>query len=68
MPFATTQMDLEVIKLSEVSQRKNKHDIAYIWNLKYDTNQPIYKTKTNSQIWRTDLWLSRRQDGLAVWD
>ena len=28
-----------------------------MWNLKYGTNEPIYRTETDSQIWRTDLWL-----------
>ena len=28
------------------------YDSTYIWNLKYDTNEPIYKT--DSQTWRTD--------------
>ena len=35
MPFATTWMDLEIIILSEVSQReKDKYDITSIWTLK----------------------------------
>ena len=44
-PFAATQMDLEIITLSEVSQKeKDKyHEITYMWNLKYSTNVPIYK-------------------------
>ena len=25
------------------------YDITYVWNLKYDTNEPIYKTETDSQ-------------------
>ena len=33
--------------------------ITYMWNLKYGTNDPIYKAETDSQ--RTDLWLSRRR-------
>ena len=24
------------------------YDISYMWNLKYDTNEPIYKTETDS--------------------
>ena len=46
-----TWMELEVIILSEVSQNKKDkyHDIAYMWNLKYDTNEAIYKTETDSQ-------------------
>ena len=34
-----------------------------MWNLKYNTNQHIYKTKTDSQIQRTDLWLPRGRGG-----
>ena len=30
-----------------------------MWNLKYDTNEAIYKTETDSQTQRTDLWLPR---------
>ena len=33
MPLAATQMDLEIIKLTEVRQRQ-MHDITYMWNLK----------------------------------
>ena len=31
-----------------------------MWNLKYDTNQHIYETKTDSQIQKTDLYLPGR--------
>ena len=34
MPFAATWMDLEMIILSEVSQRQMSYDITYKWNLK----------------------------------
>ena len=57
MPFAATWMDLEIIILSEVSQRQIPYDITYMWNLKYNTNQR--ETKTDSQTQRTDLWLPR---------
>ena len=30
-----------------------------MWKLKYNTNEPIYKTETDSQTQRTDLWLPR---------
>ena len=33
MPFAATLMDLEIIILSEVSQKQISYDIAYMWNL-----------------------------------
>ena len=43
-------MDLEIIILSEMSQRKIiPYNITYMWNLKSDTNYFIYKS-INSQI------------------
>ena len=49
MPFAATWMQLEIIILGEVkSERQILYDIIYMWNLKYDTNEPIYKTETDS--------------------
>ena len=30
-----------------------------MWNLKYDTDELIYKTETDPQTYRTDLWLPR---------
>ena len=46
MPFAATWMDLEMIILNKVSEKETKipYDITYMWNLKYDTNELIYKT------------------------
>ena len=35
------------------------HDITYMWNLKYDINENIYKTETDSQAIR-NLWLLSR--------
>ena len=43
-PFAATRIDLEIIILNEVSLL---YDITYMWNLKYDTNELIYKTETD---------------------
>ena len=33
MPFAATQMDLEIIILNEIRERQTSFDITYIWNL-----------------------------------
>ena len=51
MPFAATWMQLDVITLSEVSQRKTNiisyH--LYVESLKNDTNELIYKREADSQ-------------------
>ena len=69
MPLAATWMELEILILSEVSQKeKDKyHMISYIWNLIYGTNEPIYRKETNSWTWRTDLWFQEGEEweGLA---
>ena len=48
------------------------YDITYVQNLKYDTNELIYKTETDSQIQKTNLWLPKGEgegrDKLGVWD
>ena len=54
IPFAATWMQLEIIILSEVSQKeKDKYHmityITYMWSLKGGTNEPIYKTEIDSQ-------------------
>ena len=37
-----------------------------MWNLKYGTNEPIYKTETHSLTEKTDLWLpSGRGEGVG---
>ena len=46
------------------------NDITYMWNIKYDANELIYKTETDSQTQRTDPWLpkwGRERDGGGVW-
>ena len=44
-------MDLETIILSGVksdSKRQISYDITYMWNLKYDINELICKTETDT--------------------
>ena len=55
MPFAVTWVELEIIILIEVRKRQLPYDITYMWNLKYDTNELINKTETDSQTYKTDL-------------
>ena len=40
-----------------------------MWNLKNGTNEPIYRTETDSQTWRTGLPRGRGREwyGLGVW-
>ena len=52
-------------------ERQIPYDITYMCTLKYDTNESIYESETDSQTQRTDLWLPRsewRRDGDGVWD
>ena len=52
MPFVATWVDLEIVILSEVSQvgTDKYRMISLIWSLKYDTNEHIYETETDSQM------------------
>ena len=49
MPFAATWMDLEIIILNEVSQRKTNIGYHYMGNLKKknDTNEFTYQTDSH---------------------
>ena len=58
------------------TEKDKYHDIAYIWNLKNDTNEIIYKTETGLQtqekknnkqlmVTKGERW---GRDKLRVWD
>ena len=68
--FVVRWMDLEIIILSKSDkERQISYDIAYMWNLKKkkkDTNERIYKTETDSQTSKTNLWLPKQK--LRLWD
>ena len=71
MPFVATQMDLDIIILSEVSQtEKDKdHVISLICGiLKNDTNELVYKTETYLQTQKANLWLPKRKRGDKLGD
>ena len=42
---------------------KDKYNITYMWYLKYDANEHIYETETNSQIQKINLWLPKGKEG-----
>ena len=72
MPFAAAWINLEMIIVSEVSQRQISYDITYMWNLQSGTSEFTYKTETDSQTQKTNLWLPKGKgagrDKLEVWD
>ena len=55
-PFTATWIQLEIIILSEVSQKKT-NTICRI--LKNGINEVIYKAKVDSQSSKTNLWLPK---------
>ena len=38
--------------------------VTYMWNLKNETNELIYRIEIDSQMWRANLWLP---GGIAGW-
>ena len=53
MPSAAIQLKLEALIPNEVSQKDNDryhNDTAYVWNLKYATDELIYGGETDSDI------------------
>ena len=67
MPFAATQLDLEIVTLSEICQtekEKYSYDSPYMWILKRnDTNRLTYKTEGGSETQRVNLWLRVGEGG-----
>ena len=49
MSIAATFMDPEITRVTEVRERQI-YDIIYMQNLKYDTNEIIYKTNILTDI------------------
>lgn len=63
MPFVAIWMDLEIIRPSEVNQKKKDKSPKYhsYVESKYDTNKLIYKKESDSQIQKTNLWSPKRK-------
>ena len=53
-------------------ERQIPYDITYTWNLKHDTNELIYETEIQLQMWKINLRLSRGsgwgKDKMEDWD
>ena len=65
MPFAAIWMDLEIIILSEVSQRKY-HEITNIWNIiKNDTKEFIHKA--NLKILKLNVTITKEKPWGRDW-
>ena len=65
--------DYHIKQSKSERERQIPYDITYIWNLiKNDTNGLIYKTETDSQISKSNLWLPKGKcggnDKLGDWD
>jgi len=68
MPFAATWIGLEIFIPSEVSQTKtNIIYITYMWNLKYDTNEFIYKIESQTAN-KFMVTKGERGEKLGVWN
>ena len=57
-------MHLEIIILN--NSEKDKYHITYMWILKYNTNEPIYQTDTNSPT-ENRLVVARGEVGWGEW-
>ena len=59
-------------QIKSETERQIPYDIAYMWNLKYDTNELIHKTERLTDI-QNKLTVIKRERGwgrdkLGVWD
>ena len=72
MPFAATWVDLEIVILSEISPtEKEKYYMAsLICAIEKEMIEMnlTYKTETDSQTQRMNLWLPGGRDSQGVWD
>ena len=62
MPLAATWVDLEIMILSEISQRQILYDVTYMWNLKNDTKELIDRREADSLTdFKNKFMVTRRE-------
>ena len=49
--------DFHTNESNQETEKQMPYDITYMWNLKHDTNELLYKIETDSQTYKTGLWL-----------
>ena len=72
MLFAATWMELEILILSELSQKeKHKYHMYHLYLESNIWHKWTFPQKRKSQTWRIDLWLPRGRgrewEGLGAW-
>ena len=60
--FVEMWMDLESVILNDVSQRQILYDITYMWNLKNNTSELIYKRETDVE---NNLMVTKGEGGVG---
>ena len=73
MPLAAIWMDLRdyYMRWSKLLRERQIHNITYMWNLKYDTNETYVQNKTTgieNKLTFTKGKKEWRRDKLGVWD
>ena len=68
MPLAATWMDLEIIILSEISQRQISYDIAYMLNLKKWYKWTYLQNRNRLTDLENELMVTRGKGGGVVWN
>ena len=66
-PFTATQMQLEIIMLSEASKKKIPYGITYMWNLKYGTNGSSHHGSAVMNLPSTREDTGSSISGLRIW-
>ena len=65
MSFAGTWVEQEIIIQSKFRERQIPNDTTYIWNLKSDTKELIYKTEIDSDT-ENKLMVAKRESGEII--